>query len=246
MKDTTIRTCGLTALVAAVASLVLAPLNALARMQTESGRSDLQNEYAAWWAEPALRLLHDSLLDFASADTVYLTYGKFYAVAMLAVLACVLAVRSRRPEAQRWPERWGWRLTITGFALTLLGQVAFYWLLGTWWTFTGQGESWGDAAYGVVLLGLLVGVPGGILLGIGLLRGGFRPRFAAWVILLDLPLSLALVEISTMALSMWPMMLAWGTVGWSLWKSGPTGRPAGPVQAYADGVAVERPTTARG
>lgn len=240
MNDTTVRRCGLSALVLAVASLVLAPLNALARMQTESGRSDLENEYAAWWAEPALRLLHDSLLDFASADTVYITYGKFYGVAMLAVLACVLAARSRRPAPTGRAERWGWRLTIGSFALILVGHVAYYWLLGTWWMFTGDGEAWGDAAHLVVLLGLLVGVPGGILLGIGLLRGGFRPRFAAWVILLDLPLSLALAEMSTMALTMWPMMLAWGTIGWSLWKSGHTGR-----LADLDGVAVERPATAR-
>lgn len=38
------------------------------------------------------------------------------------------------------------------------------------------------------------------------------------MILLDLPLSIALVEISTQALGMWPMMLAWGLVGWSLWR----------------------------
>ncbi len=34
MKDTTMRTCGRSALLLAVASLVLAPLNALARMRT--------------------------------------------------------------------------------------------------------------------------------------------------------------------------------------------------------------------
>ncbi len=63
---------------------------------------------------------------------------------------------------------------------------------------------------------MLIGVFGNILLGIGLLRGGFRPRFAAWVIVLDLPLSIGLVAISTQALGMWPMMLAWGVIGWSL------------------------------
>ena len=63
---------------------------------------------------------------------------------------------------------------------------------------------------------MLIGVFGNILLGIGLLRGGFRPRFAAWVILLDLPLSIALVAVSTQALGMWPTMLAWGVIGWSL------------------------------
>jgi len=223
MKDETVRACGLGAVVLAAASVVLAPLNALARMQTESGRSDLENELAAWWAEPALRTLGPPLLDFADADTVYLTYGKFYAFAMVAVLACVFAARSRRPSPMRWTERWGWRLTIAGFTLTLVGMVCFYWFLV------------GDWAYGVTLLGLLVGIPGNILLGIGLLRGGFRPRFAAWVILLDLPLSLALVEVSTMALSMWPMMLAWGVIGWSLRGTGRT-----QAEPTAPGTTVRR------
>ena len=84
------------------------------------------------------------------------------------------------------------------------GQFVTYWIQVS------------DGAYLVVLLAMLIGVFGNILLGVGLLRGGFRPRFAAWVIVLDLPLSLALVAISTQALGMWPMMLAWGVIGWSL------------------------------
>jgi len=207
MKNQTVRACGLSAVVLAVASLVLAPLNALARMQTESGRSDLESEYAAWWAEPTLQALGPWLLDFADADTVYLTYGKFYAVAMLGVLACVVATHSRRPSPLRWAERWGWRLTVVGFVLVTLGHLGYYWLL------------LGDGAYIAVLLGLLVGIPASVLLGVGLLRSGFRPRFAAWVILFDLPLSLALAQFSTMALTMWPMMLAWGVIGWSLVRS---------------------------
>ena len=64
---------------------------------------------------------------------------------------------------------------------------------------------------------MALGIPGNILLGLGLLRGGFRPRFAAWVILLDLPLSIGLVAISTQALGMWTMTLAWA------WSAGPCG-----------------------
>jgi hypothetical protein len=66
---------------------------------------------------------------------------------------------------------------------------------------------------------MLIGIFGNVLLGFGLLRAGYRPRLAAWVILLDLPLSIALVELGTMAFTMWPMMLAWGLVGWSLWRA---------------------------
>ncbi|HZJ04678.1 MAG TPA: hypothetical protein VFD59_04305 [Nocardioidaceae bacterium] len=210
LTPTAVRRCGLAAVVVAIASLPLAPLNALARMQTESGQSDLANELANWWAEPALRVLGPWLLDFADPVTVYLTYGMFYAVAMVGVLACVVAARSVRPRAVHWDERWGWRLVLASYGVILLGFIAFYYLRV------------GDGAYLVILFAMLIGIPGNILLGIGLLRGGFRPRFAACVILLDLPLSIALVEISTQALGMWPMSLAWGVIGWSLWRH-PTG-----------------------
>lgn len=206
LSITAVRRCGLAAVVLAIASIPLAPLNALARMQTDSGRSDLANDLAAWWAEPALRTLSPWLLDFADVDTVYLTYGKFYLLAVLAVLACAVAARSRRPADMGWAERWGWRLTIGSLALTCIGHFATYWL------------AFVDAGFVVVLLSLLIGVFGNVLLGVGLIRAGFRPRVAAWVILLDLPLSIALVSISTMALSMWPTMLAWGLIGWSLWR----------------------------
>ena len=128
MSPTTIRRCGLAAVVVAVASIPLAPLNALARMQTESGASDLANEMAHWWAEPALRVLGPWLLDFSDPDTVYLTYGMFYAVAVTAVLACMVAARSLRPVPQGWAERWGWRLALAGYAVMLLGFLTFYWL----------------------------------------------------------------------------------------------------------------------
>ena len=214
LTPTTVRRCGLAAVVVAVASVPLAPLNSLARMQTESGRSDLANDLANWWAEPALRLLGPWLLDFSDPDAVYRAYGMFYAVAVAGVLACMVAARSLRPVPPSWTERWGWRLALAGYAVMFLGFLTFYWL-----------RVGGDSGYLVVLLGMALGIPGNILLGLGLLRGGFRPRFAAWVVLLDLPLSIGLVAISTQALGMWTMTLAWGVVGWSLWRH-PAGRTA--------------------
>ena len=208
LSPTAVRRCGLAAVVLSIASIALAPLNALARMQTESGRSDMENPLASWWAEPAMHTLSPWLLDFADTQTVYLTYGKFYLLAVLAVLACAVAARSRRPAGVGWLERWGWRLTIGGYALTSVGQVAAYWL------------AFVDGGYAVILMAMAIGILGNVLLGIGLIRNGFRPRLAAWVILLDLPLSLVLVSISTMALSIWPMMFAWGLIGWSLWRGG--------------------------
>jgi hypothetical protein len=207
LSDVAVRRCGLAAVVLALASIPLAPLNALARMQTESGRSDLTNPQAAWWAQPAMDTLQPWLFDFADVDRVYVTYGKFYLLAVVAVLACVLAAWSRRPGELRWAERWGWRLTVVGYGVMCVGQMVTYWLLRV------------ESGFAVILVSMLVGIFGNALLGYGLLRAGFRPRVAAWVVLLDLPLSMVLVEMSTMALSMWPMMLAWGLVGWSLWRA---------------------------
>jgi hypothetical protein len=213
LSDTAVRRSGLAAVVLAGASIPLAPLNALARMQTESGRSDLHNPQASWWAEPAMEALGPRLLDFADPDVVYVTYGKFYLLVVVAVLSCALSAWSRRPAELRWAERWGWRLTVAGYAVMCVGHFTAYWLLAV------------EVGFGVILLSMLIGIFGNVLLGIGLLRGGFRPRLAAVLILLDLPLSLALVEMSTMALSMWPMAAAWGIVGWSLWRA-PALRPS--------------------
>lgn len=218
LSDTTVRRCGLAAVVLGVASIPLAPLNSLARMQIPDGRSDLDNPMASWWAEPAMRALRPRLLDFGDAQTVYLTYGKFYLLAVLAVLACAVATFSRRPDRLGWVERWGWRLTFTGLVLMCVGQVVAYWL------------AFVDEGYLVVLLAMLVGVFGNVLLGLGLIRSHFRPRLSAWLILLDLPLSIGLVSIATQATGMWPMMLAWGLIGWSLQRDAVTAG-ATPVEA---------------
>ena len=68
---------------------------------------------------------------------------------------------------------------------------------------------------------LLLSSVGNVLLGIGLIRAGFRPRLTGWVLAFELPLSIGLVAISTQALGMWPTMLAWGAAGWSLWHNTP-------------------------
>jgi len=210
MNETTIRRCGLAAVVLASASVLMAPMNALARMQTEDGRSDLDSGLASWWAEPALHALQPWLLDFADPVTVYETFGKFYVFAVLAALACALATRSLRPAVKRWPERWGWRLTLTAYVMTATGLFFTYWIANL------------DAVYLFVTLpSMLISLFGHVFLAIGLLRTGFRPRLGAILLLLEFPLSVALVAISTQALGMWPMMFAWGVIGWSLWRGDP-------------------------
>ena len=57
MNETTIRRAGLAAVVLAAASVVMAPLNALARMPPRAAGATWESELASWWAEPALRVL---------------------------------------------------------------------------------------------------------------------------------------------------------------------------------------------
>ena len=217
MNNTARRYAGLAVVVLAALSVVLAPLNALARMRTDDGLSDFDNPLAHWWASPAMDSF-GGLVDWGSPDTVYETYGKFYVFAVLAVLACALAVRSLRPRPMRVSERWGWRLALTSYVLMALSMFFTYWIANL------------DVVFlAITLPALLVNTIGETMLGIGLVRGGFRPRLTGWVLALSFPLSQALVAVSTQALGMWPMMLAWAAAGWTLWQSEPSPRPAEPV-----------------
>lgn len=210
MTDTYHRRAGLAAVVLALASIVLAPLNALARMRTDDGLSDFENPLAAWWAHPAMQLARP-ILDWASPDTVYETYGKFYVFAVVAVFACALGVRSQRPERRGWAERWGWRIALAGYSLTAISLFFTYWVANL------------DVVFLTVTIpSLLLSSAGNVLLGVGLIRGAFRPRLTGWALALEFPLSVGLVAISTQALGMWPTMLAWGVAGWSLWRHHPS------------------------
>ncbi|WP_185994637.1 hypothetical protein [Nocardioides campestrisoli] len=89
-----------------------------------------------------------------------------------------------RPTQLGWAQRWGWRLSVSATLVMCLGQFIVYWLGAV------------DGGYLVVLLALLVGIVGRVLLGVGLVRARFRPRHAAWVLLLELRLMIALPSVS--------------------------------------------------
>ena len=226
MNHTATRYAGLVCVVLAALSILVAPLNALARMRTDDGRSDFENPLAHWWADPATDAF-GGLLDWGSPDAVYETYGKFYVLAMLAALACALAVRSGRPAQMRWSERWGWRLTLTSYVLLSVAIFFTYWVANV------------DVVHlAVTMPALLLSAIGQTMLGIGLIRSRFVPRTTAWVLALSFPLSQVLVMISTQALGIWPLLFAWAVAGWSLWRSGsraglprPAEQPLGPPVA---------------
>lgn len=208
---------GRAAFVAAVAGTVLAPIHALSRYATEEGRSDLDSGVVRAWAEPAADAL-SPMLDWAGADTVYLTYGKLWTPILLTAVVCAFTVRRRRTPTGA--EKWGWRLLLTGLVGALVGVTGSYWtpLL--------------DEFFVLALPFVLISLIGATALGIGLLRRGFRPRGTAVLLLLWLPLFILLSSVVAMGAALLPVLWAFGLAGWSLATSDQLGA-VGAVDADA-------------
>ena len=194
------RQIGRAALAAAAAGTVLAPLAALSRFATEEGKEDLESGVVRAWAEPAADALRP-LLDWGSADTVYLTYGKLWAPILLATVLCAFAVRRRQPAGS---QPWGWRLTLAGMVGITVGVLGAYWtpLL--------------EEFFLVVVASMLLAIIGSLVLGIGLLRRGFRPRAAAVVLVVWLPLFVVLSAAVAMGAALLPVLWAWSVAGGQL------------------------------
>ena len=186
MNNFLLRAAGLTATIFAGLSVMMAPLNALARMRTTDALSDFENPLASWWARPAMRAA-SPLVEWGYPDKVYEIYGKFYVFALLAVLACAIAVRSRRGTAgMGLAERWGWRISLPSYALLATSLFITYWVANL------------DVVFLLVTLPtMLLNTIGELLLGIGLIRSKFRPRLTGWLLALGFPLSQGLIAIST-------------------------------------------------
>ena len=194
-------TIGRAAFVAAVAGTVLAPIAALTRFATEDGKEDLESGAVRAWAEPAADAL-SPLLEWGSADTVYVTYGKLWAPIMLAAVLCAFAVRRRRTPTGA--EKWGWRVTLTCITGIGVGVTTSYWtpLL--------------EEAFLLTIPFMLIGMIGGMVLGIGLLRRGFRPRATAVLLVSWLPAFFVLTDVIAMGAALLPLLWAFGIAGRAL------------------------------
>jgi len=151
------------------------------------------------WAEPAAERLR-ALLDWADSNTVYITYGKGWFLLFLAATACAFLVRrSRNPRAL---ERIEWAVALTGLVIATASLVGDY--------FT----PWIDESFLYVgIPGPLISLLGSLLLGIALLRRGFRPRTTGWLLVLWFPLFMVLSSVVAMGAAAPPMLFAWGLAG---------------------------------
>jgi hypothetical protein len=187
--------------------LVAGQLHALARFATEDGKSDLDVAAVRAWAEPAADAV-SPLLDWAGADTVYLTYGKLWLPIFLSFTLCAFVVHRRRQEhgAVRGAERWAWRIALTGYVLATISVTAEYW---TMWT--SIDDSLLDGIFLATIPVMLLTMLGSTFLGIVLIRRGLG--LPAWLLAVAFPGVFVISSITSLGNVVLPLAFAFGILG---------------------------------
>ncbi len=162
-----VRATGLAAMAGGALGLLNAPLYSLAYFATDDGAPSAQSAPVQAWTEPARELL-DPLLTFASPDTVYLTYGKLFLFVWIGMLAGLVGLHARHAGHSGRLERWGFRTSLVGLLLLVIGAFGAYWL------------ELGETVFAAFLVpGLLLLTFGATLFGLGTWRAGVAPRAGA-------------------------------------------------------------------
>ena len=199
------RRIGRFAWVMAWVGLVVGQLHALARHNTADGREDLHSALTRAWSDPARAALRP-LLDWGDPDLVYVTYGKIWLPVFVAFTLCAFVVRRRRQPSGF--EKWAWRIALTGYVWACVSVFGDYW---TQWT--GTPNALLDLSFLVGLPGLLLTLVGSTLLGIALLRNGLRPRAAAWLLTLTIPVAVVALQVTSMGSAALAVMFGFGILG---------------------------------
>ncbi|MDT7539025.1 MAG: hypothetical protein QOI82_2610 [Actinomycetota bacterium] len=187
------------AYLAPLPAIVLEPITASAYFRTKDGASSADPAWIHAWTTPLQHAL-PGLFTWASANTVYYTYGKVFAVAVVGMLCALVAVRRTDPRLDgRF--RWAWPAGLVTYCLLLLGVLGEYW------------SPWHDVAFVALslpaMLGLFIVSP---FLGARMLRARVGSRLGAWMIALTMP---ALIGLTALGGHLgFPVM--WLAVGWML------------------------------
>jgi len=185
--------------------LVIGQLHALARHATEDGKPDLDLATTSFWARPAADLL-GPLLDWGDPDLVYVTYGKLWLPVFVAFFLCSwVTYRLRRPTGF---ERGVWRVMVVAYGAAVVDVVLEYW---TQWT--AEPTALLDIVFVVGIPFILVTVLGSTVLGITLLRNGFRPRASAWLLTLTVPGLFVIPMFTSLGNITLPIAFAFGLIG---------------------------------
>jgi hypothetical protein len=186
------------------AGLVLSPLHAMSRHNTVDGKEDLQVWTTRVWSDPGRKALAP-LLDWADPDTVYLTYGKLWLPVFLGfTLAAFVVYRNRRPHGF---ERWAWRIALVGYVYACLSVALDY------WTQLADYNAFFEPAFVIGLPGIPILMVGSTMVGITLLRRGFRPRATGWLLALAFPLAIGIVQFTSLGSIVLPVAFAFGIAG---------------------------------
>jgi len=209
LKD---RRVGRAAWVMAWVGLVVGQFHAMARHNTVDGRADLDAWTTRVWSDPG-RKLFAPLLDWASPDAVYLTYGKIWFPVFVAFTACAFVLyRRRRPQGF---ERFAWRFALVAYTWACVAVLVSYW---TQWTHT---TGLLDQAFVVLdIPGVLLTKVGSTMLGVTLLAHRFRPRTTSWLLALSIPLAVGIGLVTSMGSVALPEMFAFGIAGLGLARAG--------------------------
>ena len=197
---------------AAVAATVVTPLLGLAWFATADGADALATASVSWWAEPARDAL-DPLLTWAEPGRVYATYVQLVALLWPAVLLSAWHAFRRRPGRTR-TERAAWRVLLAG---AVLMQAGITWVAA--YLVTGDPDSGGTDLPFLALMvpGTLLCTAGSSVLGLSLLRGGWQPRTAAWLLAFAFPFWFVVsIVLGHNGMGMLTMFLAWASYGGTL------------------------------
>jgi hypothetical protein len=185
--------------------LVAGQFHAMARHQTADGKGDLEMWTTRVWSDPG-RKLFAPLLDWASPDVVYVTWGKIWLPVFVAFTLCAFAIhRRRRPVGF---EKWAWRIALVGYVGATASVFAEYW---TQWTSVDQDLV--DTVFVATVPFLLITMIGSTLLGIALLRRGIRPKLPAVLLALVIPSLIAISMVTSLGNVVLPIAFAFGILG---------------------------------
>jgi hypothetical protein len=195
-----IRWAGLAAMLGAALGIILTPAFVVASaFSYPGGAEDLP--FWAWWVKAAFPL------DFASGEQVYFTYGRLYLLTVLPELWALYALRRLRGGGSVALERWGFRLSLVGMWIAVVGIFTDY------WTHT-------PPSIVAELFGSLILLVGFVLLGAGFWKSKALPRWSSLPMIsagLGTPLVVVLIPHAPSGFLLL-FHVAWVTVGYVLWS----------------------------
>lgn len=197
-----VRWSGLAAIIGGVLGIALTPPFALAYTLAFEGFADLP-----FWSEP-IKAIYP--LDFASGERVYYAYGRLYFLTLPPELLALYALRRVRGGGLGALERWGFRLSLVGVWLAVIGVFTDYWVPvppGFW----------------LLLIGTPLLVAGFVLLGVALRKAGAISLRVALVVVCAAAATGPVMFFLIFHLPSGPLLtfhVIWVALGYILWSGG--------------------------